>query len=446
MRRVSIPLFLLAITLTAAVGCGAPQRKTMTTQSEGFVDENVLVVDLEASPSGSSEFNFCPSPPEGAKLNATNAAWLSFMAANEYSHLHYLSTALDELGFKTPGDAGFDWPQCAIDLRVLRGFEKRNADELERAFKEGKEAVLTYLKPKASADGENAWGACARRWWSESGYDGSSYPSPSFEKYLIQTRHEGHYVQFFSGGEFVLEGKAFVEGSTQVFFARHATKPVLIISFRGTEPNKWRDVAADGKAWKTKLKEHGWPEEWGSVHSGFRGAFDSLGELMREKLGEYEGSGVGIWVTGHSLGGALATMMGAEILRRIEGGAEFDLRGVYTFGSPRVGNNAFHDQFTALAAKNKTRVVRFRNGDDLVTAIPGLMLEYKHVGTLVHLGEDSLELPDKDPDYSGVGSAADHNIGGWGEDKKPVTGYYRRIKALLPSHPPGSEHNSCETP
>jgi len=409
----------------------------------------VLGVALDKAPTEGKSFNFCPSPPPDAKLNLTNAAWLSFLSANEYSHLHYLSTALEKLGFENPDESGFDWAECAVDLRLLRGFEKRHAKEVEKAHSDGPEALKAYVVNAAagggpSADGgDPAWGSCANRWLAESGYDGSTYPAPSFEKYLVQTVHPGHHLQFFSGGEFVLEGKAFAEGSTQVFFARHKTLPVVIISFRGTEPNKWRDVAADGKAWKVKLAKKGWPDQWGSVHTGFYSAFDSIGTVLREKVGEYAGSGVGIWITGHSLGGGLATLMAADILRRRKIGEDLDLRGVYTFGSPRVGNNAFFDQFTAAAKDANTRVVRFRNGDDLVTAIPGLMLEYKHVGTLAHLGEDTLEFPEKDPDYAGVGSVGDHNITGWDADSKEVSGYYRRIKKLLDSELGTGELNQC---
>lgn len=424
----------------------------MTKRTDVFEETAVLGVQLKQGPTGTSEFNFCPTPAADAKLNLTNAAWLAFMAANEYSHFHYFGAVMNELGFAGTsgesggGDEGFDWKECSIDLRLMRGFEKTHATAIKKAHRDG--TLVEFLKPHASSEGvdgandDGRWGVCAQRWFEASGYDGKNYPAPSFEKYLVQTTHPGHNLQFFSGGEFVLEGKAFVEGSTQVFFARHKTLPVLIVSFRGTEPNKWHDIAADGKAWKTKLTKHGWPDGWGSVHSGFQAAFESIGPLMREKLKEYEGSGVGIWITGHSLGGALATMMAADVFRRQKTGEDFDLRGVYTFGSPRVGNNAFHKQFSGAAMQSKTRVVRFRNGDDTVTAIPGI-IEYKHVGTLAHLGEGTLKFPKGDPDYAGIGAVGDHNMTGWGPKGKSTSGYYRRIRELLDTDLGSGDLNQC---
>ena len=229
-----------------------------------------------------------------------------------------------------------------------------------------------------------------------------------------------------------------------MLFARHKTLPVLVISFRGTE-TKWQDIATDGKAWRTKLSGEGW-SKWGSVHSGFHSAFESVSELLHTKLREYEGTDLKIWITGHSLGGALATLMAADILRLNSLGSKLDLRGVYTFGSPRVGNNAFYDRFTEEATNAQTRVVRFRNGNDAVTHIPGL-LEYKHVGTLAHLGEGTLEFPETEPSYSGtggIGQAADHSMIGWDADNMPISGYYRRVRDLLETHPAGSTYNTCQ--
>lgn len=437
-----VPILLSASVLLPA--CGPPVRKSMASRSESFTDDNTLQVPMSKSPSGSADFNFCTTPPEDAVMNLNNAAWLAYFSANEYSHMHYLASSLDELGFQTPDGSGLDWAECAVDLRVMRGFEKQEGKDLKAAHSSGKEALLEYLTPLAGKDAETPWGECARRWFSESGFDGSTYPAPSFENYLIHTAHEGNYLEFFSGGEFLLEGTAFAQGSTQVFFARHKTLPIVVISFRGTE-TKWQDIATDGKAWRTKLSGEGW-SNWGSVHAGFHSAFESISEILHTKLAEYDGTDVKIWITGHSLGGALATLMAADILRLNSLESNLDLRGVYTFGSPRVGNNAFYDRFTEQAASAKTRVVRFRNGDDAVTHIPGL-LEYKHVGTLAHIGEGTLEFPEKDPSYSGaggIGKAADHSMTGWDADNKAIPGYYRRIRDLLKDHPAGSPYNTCQ--
>lgn len=77
--------------------------------------------------------------------------------------------------------------------------------------------------------------------------------------------------------------------------------------------------------------------------------------------------------------------------------------------------------------------MRVRNGNDAVTALPGLMLEYQHVGTLAWLGEGTLGVaPANDPPY-GTASVGDHDCKGFGPAGEVVSGYYRRLKELVKS-------------
>ncbi len=406
------------VILVLVVACGG-QRIAMN-EGDTFKDKATLVVELDRSPTGGATFDFCPAP-DPAEPHLGNAAWLAFLSANEYAHLYYFSSAVNALGFTTPEGKGLPWPTCAADMRLMRGFEQRYQDAMIAASHA--KQLKQFLAPHAAK-----WGACAKPWF-EQHYDGAQFPAAAFEKYLIQTPHPGEYLEFFSGGKFELDGRAFSEGSTQVVFMRHSTLPLAIIAFRGTEPTKWADVITDLKAWKTPLAA-----DWGSVHSGFKSAFDSIGSVMREKLDEWKDQGLAIWVTGHSLGGGLATLMAADILRRNEAGEHFDLRGVYTFGSPRVGNKAFREKLVAVAAKHGTQMVRFRNGDDVVTAVPRVA-EFEHVGRIAHLREDKLDIVDADPPYNGMGSFADHDIAGFVRPKKAVSGYYRRVLAASMKKP-----------
>lgn len=390
------------------------------TADQEFADKAVLVVELDQSPTGGATFDFCPTP-DPSEPHLRNAAWLAFLSANEYSHMYYFSTALGALGFATPEKRGLPWAACAKDMRVMRGFEREYNDAMVAA--RHAKSLKTFLEPHAAK-----WGDCAKTWFAAH-YDGAQFPAAAFEKWLIQTPHPGEYLEFFSGGKFELDGKAFSEGSTQVSFMRHETMPLVIIAFRGTEPTKFADVITDLKAWKTPLADG-----WGSVHAGFKGGFDAIGNVMMTKLDEYKDQKVAIWVTGHSLGGGLATLMAAEILRRKEAGEGFDLRGVYTFGSPRVGNKAFREKLNATAAKHGAQLVRFRNGDDVVTAVPRVQ-EFEHVGRVAHLREDKLDIGDADPPYNGLGSFADHDIAGFIKPKKAVSGYYRRVLAASAKKP-----------
>jgi predicted lipase len=74
-----------------------------------------------------------------------------------------------------------------------------------------------------------------------------------------------------------------------------------------------------------------------------------------------------VWICGHSLGGALATLTASRIT--------FD--GLYTYGCPRVGDT----KFATAMDKNKNSIHRFVNYVDIVPAVPGPIF-YTHCGTL----------------------------------------------------------------
>ena len=109
------------------------------------------------------------------------------------------------------------------------------------------------------------------------------------------------------------------------------------------------------------------------VHSGFYGALKSVLPRILTLVGMLtaEGTGWTVYVTGHSLGGALATLMSWEI----EALRERDLPSVsqvvlYNFGSPRVGNTAFSRTFNA-AISTAFRIV---NNEDVVGRVPSATL------------------------------------------------------------------------
>lgn len=89
-------------------------------------------------------------------------------------------------------------------------------------------------------------------------------------------------------------------------------------------------------------------------------------EAWLGKAGRLDGPLV---LTGHSLGGALATLA-ASVLRP-------DL--LVTLGSPRVGDAAF------AATLDGIRIVRLKHCADLVTTVPPTALGYQHVGERLYI-------------------------------------------------------------
>jgi len=116
------------------------------------------------------------------------------------------------------------------------------------------------------------------------------------------------------------------------------------------------------------------------VHRGFERALNSIWEKLYAALGGCTVFNVQnckpIFVTGHSLGGALAILAALSLDRN-----GFQIAQVYTFGQPRVGNGDFKKRYDAVLGDKTFRIVY---EEDIVARIPHLPDWgdlYRHVGT-----------------------------------------------------------------
>ena len=149
------------------------------------------------------------------------------------------------------------------------------------------------------------------------------------------------------------------EGS-QAFLAR--TDDFAVVAFRGT------DSLVD---WKTNLMSESVSVETrlGSVeiHKGFKKAYDRIGAQLLADVNSHVPTDKGLYLTGHSLGGALAQIASTQLERD-------NLAACYTFGAPRVGDLSF-DRLVVCPH------YRFVNDWDLVTTLPPpLFSPYRHTG------------------------------------------------------------------
>lgn len=111
-------------------------------------------------------------------------------------------------------------------------------------------------------------------------------------------------------------------------------------------------------------------------------------------------------VTGHSLGGALATLFGFFLSYSITSKIY-----IFSFASPRVGNRIWANIFN-----NKENLIHYRfvNQKDIVTAIP--YFYYSHCGNYININKNSSVHVINKQDYKDINSiinyysARDHNI------------------------------------
>jgi pimeloyl-ACP methyl ester carboxylesterase len=214
---------------------------------------------------------------------------------------------------------------------------------------------------------------------------------------------------------------------------RSVEQKLIVVSFRGTcaPIDLITDVTLVQDAW-VEGEDINDPNT-AKVHAGFRSSLNSIARRLKELILATPAPGENIsqydmLVTGHSLGGALATLFTADIGQYgIDAGRALpqlvdsepwwksiintfmgqkdinwdDFREpprpkslrMYNFGSPRVGNMAFAELFDALTDEGMiSEAFRIVNGEDVVARLPRTVnalvlgsVGYEHVGTTVLL-------------------------------------------------------------
>ena len=129
----------------------------------------------------------------------------------------------------------------------------------------------------------------------------------------------------------------------------------IVVVFRGS------DSGSDWFANFQASQDPG-PFESTGAHEGFQDslypAVIKLTEILREDSKEPRR----VWITGHSLGGALCSLFAGMLLEN-----QIDVYGVYTFASPRPGNEKFA---SALNKKINGPHYRVVNSGDVVPHVP----------------------------------------------------------------------------
>jgi hypothetical protein len=217
--------------------------------------------------------------------------------------------------------------------------------------------------------------------------------------------------------------------SAQVAIWRQRSSRLLVVSFRGT--SDVIDVLTDISFLQTPL-EQGYEgqksDDSRMVHSGFFNSAKAVNRRLKELLVDACAGTPGEWqllVTGHSLGGALATLMAPELVGNVDSsrgykerpdgslwgqaqrlfssaktalsGGELPQFGTvqfYTFGAPRVGNAEFSAYFEDTVGPAAFRIV---NDRDVVPRLPrsskagGAVFNYEHAGRTVLIAEKAAE-------------------------------------------------------
>jgi len=155
---------------------------------------------------------------------------------------------------------------------------------------------------------------------------------------------------------------------TQCYVA--ASDTWIVLAFRGTQVDDFWASVVD---WSVDARFVPIADGHGdAVHAGFLKAVQDVWDGVAGHLQQLQSARPRpLWITGHSLGAALATVAANLCSDRAD---RLGLVATYTYGSPRVGDQSF-------VRRIHGPVWRFRNNSDLVTHVP-LGLVFRHAGVL----------------------------------------------------------------
>ncbi|KAK0501860.1 alpha/beta-hydrolase [Armillaria luteobubalina] len=158
----------------------------------------------------------------------------------------------------------------------------------------------------------------------------------------------------------------------------------IVVAHQGTDPSSIISIANDVELLLTPIDTEVFPSAAQKnvlVHSGFLDTFLRTAPIVLSavKHGISATGATSVVLTGHSLGATLATLDGLMLNDAL---TNVSIRTI-TFGSPRIGNQAFAD-FVDASFSNGS-YLRMTNKADPVPHVPPVF--YVHAQGEVHLGE-----------------------------------------------------------
>ena len=148
------------------------------------------------------------------------------------------------------------------------------------------------------------------------------------------------------------------------------------LAYENDEPDKIERILARwGTNWITDFNAH---ITMAGSAEGYATAADAVWPQLKSLLGKRAAPNDKVYVTGHSLGGALAALAALQI----KTAAVADFEAVYTFGMPRPGSLQFVSQYDQAGLG--TRTYRLVDAFDIVPTVAPSFLNFHHVGRHLH--------------------------------------------------------------
>jgi triacylglycerol lipase len=164
-----------------------------------------------------------------------------------------------------------------------------------------------------------------------------------------------------------------VNGDVFGLIATNLQTRTAVVSFRGTQTLE--DWLADLDFVAIPYQS---VADAGLVHMGFQLVYDAVRKSVSSLLQALAAGIDNIWVTGHSLGGALAVLCAPDLVSNV---SKLIVPKLYTFAGPRVAqDNLIGPGFRQLFDGRIPLCYRIANRWDKVPDLPPAIALYEHVG------------------------------------------------------------------
>jgi hypothetical protein len=235
-------------------------------------------------------------------------------------------------------------------------------------------------------------------------------PYKVHKKWMDMVLHEMPYSWHYYDMQFIGRDNI-IENPTDSQAFMVTNRDTILIAVRGTEGPVSHDMILN-----SKFVMHPCPETLassGSAHHGFLQSFEYLWPVVEEFCKKHhitsENENKRIFLTGHSLGGAVATLLACAVYENFSNNPVT----LYTYASPRVGDVEFARHWNHLIPH-----LRHVYRNDIIPAVPPAVLGYRHFG---HLRQMSL-VKFESTVYPWIGNYGLHQVESALDRKRRYTG------------------------